>query len=241
MNPIKEATKLLRSASRGHSLREAFVAATELSFCALAKRTATTQARADMLEARYMQEVKRWPPEDVRGIFPQVMGLALSSQGVDFWGSLAGEMETLDARLGQFFTPYEVCRLMAEMTTGDVGAAIAKRGFFTVSEPAAGSGAMLLATADTIRRQGHDPETCMFVVATDLSDLAYRMCFLSLTGAGIPALVRHGNSLSGEVFDTSFTPAAGTFIARHGWPFNRPQKPIPRNRTRGQPTTPGGA
>lgn len=238
---VGDAVKLLKGADRSRGLRAAFLAAIELSFCALAKTTAAAE-RAERLEARYMAEVKRWPVEDVRGIFPQVFALSLQAERMDFWGALAGELEALDANLGQFFTPYEVCRLMSAITGDSVTELLASadKPYFTACEPAAGSGAMILALADVVREAGYDPATTMFVQATDLSDVAYRMCFLSLAAAGIPAVVHHGNSLSNEVFDTSLTPACRVFVARHGWPRSRPEKPIPRNRVRGQPTQPGG-
>ena len=42
-------------------------------------------------------------------------------QGCDFLGSVATEMEVLNAQIGQFFTPYEVARFMAMMSLEDAG------------------------------------------------------------------------------------------------------------------------
>jgi hypothetical protein len=41
--------------------------------------------------------------------------MALAEGGCDFLGSIAQKLELADARSGQFFTPYDVSRLLAEM------------------------------------------------------------------------------------------------------------------------------
>ena len=55
-------------------------------------------------------------------------------------------------------------------------------------------------------------------MATDLNPLAVDMALINLGLAGIPAAVRHGNSLTDEVFKTFFTPA---------WWFARPYRGTP--------------
>ena len=56
--------------------------------------------------------------------------------------------------MGQFFTPYDVSRMMAEMTFDTVDEIIAEQGFVTVQEPACGAGGMIIAAADVIDAQG---------------------------------------------------------------------------------------
>jgi hypothetical protein len=56
---------------------------------------------------------------------------------------------------GQCFTPYDLCRAMAEMTIGnDLTEKIQAKGFITASEPACGSGAMIIALAETMQSRG---------------------------------------------------------------------------------------
>jgi hypothetical protein len=52
--------------------------------------------------------------------------------------------------------------------------------------------------------------------AIDLLPLCPHMTFLQLTLRGIPALVEHGNTLSGERFTRAWTPAATAFYLHHG-------------------------
>ncbi len=132
---------------------------------------------------------------------------------------VAADIGALDAKLGQFFTPYDVARCIAEMTLGDVDKLIAEQGYVTIGEPAAGAGGMIIAAAECIKSRGHKPATTMSVEATELSRRTFHMCYVQLALCGIPALMVHGNSLSLDQHEASWTPAAQEFLSRHGHLF----------------------
>ncbi len=190
----------------------------EMAFCACAKLTAPTHERAQELEDRYMQIVGTYRDKDTVRTYPELLALAGSAirQGCDFLGSAATQMEVLNAQVGQFFTPYDVARMLAMMSLQDAGAIIGQNGFLTLQEPASGAGGMVLAAADTLAQQGFDPGLHMLVNAIDLSPLCFHMTFLQLSLRGIPALVEHGNTLSGERFARAWTPATTAFYLHHG-------------------------
>ncbi|GAB4072290.1 N-6 DNA methylase [Ancylobacter sonchi] len=192
----------------------------ELAYCAVAKQTAEAP-RAELLEARYKRVASHYPADDIRAL-PRLLAfiqLALNDGGLDFLGTIAAEMGALDAKGGQFFTPYEVARMMAEMTITSASEPIAARGFVAVDEPACGAGCMSIAAADALEAAGHDIGRVLYLEATDLSPLAFKMAYLQLSARGIPALVRHGNSLSLECFEQAYTPAMVRFLAHHGDAF----------------------
>ncbi|MEZ4614398.1 MAG: hypothetical protein R2867_02635 [Caldilineaceae bacterium] len=70
---------------------------------------------------------------------------------------------------------------------------------------------MLIATAHTLLEAGHDPASSMFFVATDLSRLSFNMAYLQTSILGLSGLVRHGNTLSNEVWDSRLTPICRVF------------------------------
>ena len=237
---VAEAAKLLKNASRQHSTADAFRAFVDLAFCTHAKITAQSQERRDALEAQYMQQVGRWPKEDVREVFPKVMAEITRAYGDtgavdDHLGRMAGELGVLNSDMGQFFTPMSVCQLSAAMTMGDVGGKVGRKGYTTLHEPAAGGGAMILACADHVRRAGHNPTTSLWVEAVELHYPTYQMCFLALTLSGVAGVVHHANSLSMEVFDTSFTLGAVEFVSKHGNPWKPRRKPNVRVRRKPKP------
>jgi hypothetical protein len=215
-NFVKELSRLDSS----KTVTEKFRDFCELAYCAYAKLTASRE-QAETLENRYMQIVSTYPDKDTIRAYPVLLAQAYIAvnQGEDFLGHVAAEIGALDARAGQFFTPLHVCQLMAEI--GLVGAAplIRDQGFITLNEPTAGAGAMILAAADVLERQGFDPAFHMIVKAQDISQLCFHMCFLQLTFKGIPALVERANTLSMEVFEQAWTPHAFRFYQKHGMFF----------------------
>jgi hypothetical protein len=216
-NFVKELSRLDSS----KTVTEKFRDFCELAYCAYAKLTAINEEQANALENRYMQIVSTYPDKDTIRAYPALIGQAYIAvnQGEDFLGHVAAEIGALDVRAGQFFTPLHVCQLMAEIGLVEAGSLIMNQGFITLNEPTAGAGAMVLAAADVLERQGFDPRIHLIVKAQDISQLCFHMCFLQLTFRAIPALVERANTLSMEVFESAWTPASFVFHSKHGGLF----------------------
>ncbi len=191
----------------------------EMAVCAIRKTTVPPGPAADALEAQYMTVVGRNRPEDVRAM-PELLGiatLALQEGGCDFLGQVVTELELPNHHMGQYFTPYHLSRMMAEITLADADRRIAERGFITLAEPASGAGGMIVAAADVLEGQGIDIGRQLYVDATDISPMCFKMTYLQAALRGIPATIRRGNSLSLETFDQAVTPSFLSFYA-----LNRP-------------------
>ena len=220
----KQFIRRIQELDRSKRLYEKFRDFCELAYCAVAKKTAAPE-RAEALEARYMQIVGTYQDKDTVRAYPELLALAVLSVqdgGCDFLGSVASELELLGPYNGQVFTPYDVARMTAQLTLQDAGHLIEDRGYITIHEPAAGSGVMILACADVIEGRGYTPAETMLVYATDLSPLAYHMCYLQLSFRGIPAWVERGNSLTLEQLEGAWTPPALHFHHKHGHLFDAP-------------------
>ncbi len=137
----------------------------------------------------------------------------------DFLGPLSTDLGVLDSRNGQFFSPYSLCLLMAQLVGASRITEIQQSGFTTVADPTAGSGATLIAAAEVLRINGLEPMTSIIAHAADVSSICYHMCFIQLTLAGVPALVEHMDSLSLKRFDAAWTPMAHIFWMKHGHLF----------------------
>lgn len=127
----------------------------------------------------------------------------------DFLGDVAAQLSTLDGSLGQFFTPFEVSRLVCNLDTtdDDLRDVIRRRGFATMHEPTAGSGGMILAFAERIRGLQLDPALTLYVECNELESTAFRMLYTQLSCRGVPALCRLGNTLTLEFREELHTPA----------------------------------
>src|ERR1700733_14693876 len=104
-----------------------------MAVCSLRKTTLPPGPAADQIEETYMGVVARNSVEDVRAMpaLLAVTTLAVQDGGCDFLGQVVGELELINGHMGQFFTPYDVSRMMAEMTLQDAGDLIREKGFMT--------------------------------------------------------------------------------------------------------------
>ena len=92
---------------------------------------------------------------------------------------------------GEFYTPPELSKLIATMTV-DVEGVKASGKPITVSDPACGSGGMILALAELFAPDSVD---MLRVTCQDINPVAADMCYLNTTLWGIPCNVLLGNSL----------------------------------------------
>ena len=221
-NYVRDFVKAINGIDSSKSRNEVFIDFCELAYCALAKVASPSEQQREDLERQYMEVVARYRKKDDVRKMPELLGLtleAISGGGIDFLGAVAGELGVLDARQGQFFTPYHVSRLMAEISMTNVADIIEKNGFVTVQEPSVGAGGMVIAVADVIEGLGFSPETHLWVEATELSRSTYHMGFIQINARGIAGKITCGNSLSLEVHTSAFTAAAPMFFATNGDPF----------------------
>lgn len=157
-----------------------------------------------------MQLVGRYERVEVDR-FPQMLGHVVQSleNGLhDCLGQLFMSLKLGDHWKGQYFTPYEVAYLMAELGCGDIGSVVERQGYFAANEPAAGAGAMVIALADCVSNKGLNYQRCMHVTAQDLDETAVHMSYIQLTLLHIPAVVIHGNSLWPKETDPRWFTAA---------------------------------
>ena len=99
---------------------------------------------------------------------------------------------------GQFFTPYHISEFMSELQFPGIGAdeAVQENGYISVSDPACGAGAMLIAFANVAKKHGINYQKHVLFVAQDIDRTAAMMCYIQLSLLGCPAIVAVGDSLA---------------------------------------------
>lgn len=206
----KEILKLFGSLSYRHSAWQAFVDFAEMA--ALSLSNAVDLQQREKREERYLQIVPRYKPDEL-AVFPKILGelvMALETEMSDVVGRTFHDLELHNKWSGQFFSPYPLCRMMAKMALGDeesVRARITERGFVTAQEPACGSGAMVIALAHEMRELGINYQQHLHVTAVDVDLKCVHMAYTQFALLYIPAVIIHGNTLSGEEFGRWYTPA----------------------------------
>ena len=123
-----------------------------------------------------------------------VMGME-QNPDQDFLGELYMLCELGNDASGQFFTPYDVCRCMVEISGGSDPAA-ENAGFFSVSDPACGAGALLIAFANLCRRKNICYHDKVLFVAQDIDLIAGLMCYIQLSFLGCAGYVVIGDTIT---------------------------------------------
>lgn len=179
-------------------------------FASLAMHQAPYHARElrrdddfDQIEQQYLEQTKRSDRETLERYAKMlsIMIVALNEHPCDFLGEVLSELELHNSNAGQFFTPFNVSRMMARIQVGDLRQQLDQKPVITVADHACGAGGMLLAFALEALEQGVDPRSCIIFDAIDVDKRCFNMCYLQLSAAGLIADVHWGNTLSWEFWD----------------------------------------
>lgn len=118
----------------------------------------------------------------------------------DFLGKLYMDLDLGSYYKGQFFTPYNVCRAMAEMTMRDVEAQIKEQGYITINDPACGAGATLIAAVNVLCNiKDFNWQNHALFIANDIDPVVAKMCYIQLSLLGCAGYVAVANTLSAPV------------------------------------------
>lgn len=204
----KELIKLIRQLSSKYSTWGVFT--DFLAMAAISISNAVDWLHSSEREAQYMEIVGRYEKREV-ALFPEMLAhlvgeMERHTEGpADVLGEIFHELELHNKYTGQFFTPQPVCDMMGLISLGDT-AHLPERGYHTVGEPCAGSGAMVLGFANAMQTRKFDYHRQMVVTATDVDLKCVHMAYLQFSLYGIPAVVIHGNTLTMQEWSRWYTP-----------------------------------
>lgn len=169
-------------------------------------------------EERYLQIINKYD-KSTQGLITELFAdifVLLTSQldstarFNDYLGELYMRSETSNKHSGQFFTPYSVSRLCAEISIDKEKAmqCMEQNKVLTLNEPACGSSGMIIAAADILYNQcDFNISHNLFVECSDIDSRCVHMSYLQLAFTGIPAVIYRRNTLSMETWERWETPA----------------------------------
>lgn len=164
----------------------------------------------DKREQLYLDTVKKYSKEELNTLVEvfAILNIAMENNPLDYLGDIYMELGINKKNKGQFFTPFHVAMLMAEMTINEAKAKqdIADKGYMSVNDPCCGGGIMLIAAAIVFKRLGIDTAKEVLFVAQDLDLSAVYMTYIQLSLMSVAAQVVYGNSLLVECIDFYNTP-----------------------------------
>lgn len=203
----KQFLKLFDKLCYGRSRWEVWADFVTAVACALANAGEFDSERRDRREQEYAACIERLGGKDVPA---EMLFLMLSAMTVnpcqDFLGSIFMELNLGNHWKGQFFTPYNLCECMAEMTLSEVEDDITKKGWASVSDCACGAGATLIAAANVMQRKGIDFQRSIVFAAQDIDRIAGMMCFIQLSLLGCAGYVCIADALSNPLVGNALIP-----------------------------------
>lgn len=169
----------------------------------------------DEREERYKQIMKAYEPSKQKAmseIFAEIFALLSSvvyDNGVfaDYLGEIFMGLNLGNKRTGQFFTPYNISKMSAKMVITDPTEKQTKDEIITVCDPCCGSGGMLIAALDVLQNdyQVNYARNC-FIDCGDIDSRCVHMAYLQLSLAGVPAIIKHQDALSRQLWNVWRTP-----------------------------------
>lgn len=181
---------------------------------ALAISNLVDKTQYDEREKRYLEIIHTYDPAEQKilaDIFGQIFALCTSvtyDNGVfnDYLGEIFMRCNQANSARGQVFTPYHISKLMAKCTITDSD--IKQNEIITINDPCSGGGVMLIAALDVLKNDyGVNYARNCFIDAGDIDIRCVHMTYLQLSLAGVPAIVKHQNALTRELWSVWKTPA----------------------------------
>lgn len=120
------------------------------------------------------------------------------TQGRPLLGDVYMDVGHRSDALGQHFSPFHICELMAELqvNSNDITEAT-KDDPLRIADPACGDSRMQIAVAKAARSQQEDVP--IYIEGIDLDETCAKMSVINLAIYQIPSRVYHGNSLTQEM------------------------------------------
>lgn len=202
----KDFIKTIEAIARRHTPEQVFTDFVTMAAMSISNAVDFKQER----EKKYLDLIGKYEPDE-QARFPEL--LAITTKGFeakfgDFLGECFEELGASNSKTGQFFTPYSVARVCAQMSFDkeQIDAAIAEKGYVGINEPAAGGGAMIVSFLEAMKENGYNFQTQSLTVAQDIDYRCAYMCYVTISLLGAPAIVYIGDTLTLEIWEELHTP-----------------------------------
>lgn len=211
-----ELVEEIRKLSSSEGLNTVFTTFLEITATSIAAQM--DPANAAEREKRYQEIASKMKPETLSSYARMFALLYLATREYeddpcDILGDIYHELRLNNEWNGQFFTPNNICRMMAQIIN-PVDEFTDKEKPVTINEPACGSGTMIIGAIWAMQRQNFDYQHKAFFVAQDIDIRCVWMAYIQLSLYRIPAVVIHGNTLTMEEWSRWYTPYAPVPFAK---------------------------
>lgn len=190
---MKDIIKSIGFLSSNHSTYDVF--SDWVTMYALSISNSVDLSHFNEREDMYMSISKKYSSQEMsKFIFmcSKLINLFDSNKFYDFLGDIYMSLNISNRKSGQFFTPYELCRLMANLSfTEDMD----HDKIYTINEPTCGSGGNIISLCEFLYSKGYNYQKNISVVAQDIDLKSCCMAYIQFSLLGIPAIIVHGDTL----------------------------------------------
>lgn len=160
------------------------------------------------LENEYLRIVKKYKKEDIEKFSQMLAEMIIWIDGNfwDFLGEIYMSTEQGNKNLWQFFTPFNISSFMSQILFSDKIKEIQEKWYIKLQEPASGTGGMIIAAAETLKKYWYNYQKQLLVESIELDETTFYMCYLQLSLYGISWKIIHWNTLTGEKYKIFYTP-----------------------------------
>lgn len=196
----------LKSLAQSQGVNQVFTTFLELTALCLSIETDPT-SKSERLQ-RYNDMVRDMDDETLNAYARMEIALIEEAQRTkdcpyDVLGEIFMSLGLSNEWNGQFFTPDNICRMMAKLVGVD---SLPEKGSITINEPTCGSGAMVLGAVYAMKEKGQDFQSHAMFVAQDIDIRCVWMTYIQLWLYEIPAIVIHGDTLAMKEWSRWYTP-----------------------------------
>lgn len=153
-------------------------------------------------ENEYLRIINKYDKKEQR-IFPQIFALLImeygANQNQDLLGELYMTLGISNKNAGQFFTPYNICSLMASLniTKDKMRSDVKNKGYVTIYDPTVGAGATLIAAANECNNLFNrlDFKNHVLFVGQDIDKVCANMAYIQISLLGLAGYIMVGDTL----------------------------------------------
>jgi type I restriction-modification system DNA methylase subunit len=152
------------------------------------------------IEEEYLTVAKNYTKDELEkhGQLLAITVEALENTEQDFLGEVFTVAELTNSRSGQFFTPYSVSYMIAEMAMGEKD--FPQNRVCKINDPCCGAGGMLIAGAMVMKKRGFNYQQNALFIGQDIDARCARMAFIQLSLLEMPAIIMCGNTITMETY-----------------------------------------
>lgn len=193
----KEFLKIFQSLCYSRSAWEVWTDLMNAIACSISGVLDHTPEHYKSREKEYTQCIKRLGSiETVTKILAIIVVALENNPEQDFLGKMYMDLNLGNHWKSQFFTPYNICKLMAKINCGNLDSQIEEKGYISVCDPTCGAGATLIATANHMKKSRYNFQNHVVFVGQDIDRVAGMMCYIQLSLLGCAGYICIGDTLT---------------------------------------------